>query len=70
MDMAAFRSRVWSNKGRRSAPFLSSSGPKGSSGSNLMLLAMTDQSSASPSVSLTDISNLLPISHELAQMYW
>ena len=68
--MAAYRSRVWSNKSRRSATYLSSSGPKGSSGSNLMQLALTDQSSVSPSITLSDVSQLLPISHELAQMYW
>jgi WD40 repeat protein len=70
LDMAAYRPRLWSGKGRRSGPYLSSSVPKGSSGSNLMQLALSDQSSASPVVSLADVSQLLPISQDLAQMYW
>ena len=70
LDMADYRPRLWSGKGRRSGPYLSSSVPKGSSGSNLMQLALSDQSSASPVVSMADVSQLLPISQDLAQMNW
>lgn len=34
-----------------------------------MQLALTDQSSASPLVTITDVSQLLPLSYDLAQMY-
>lgn len=70
LDVGAYRSRMWSmNKARRGATFLPSSGPKGSSGSNLMQLAMLDQFSTSPVVAISDVSQLLPISYNLAQMY-
>lgn len=70
LDVGAYRSHLWSmNKARRTANFLPSSGPKGSSGSNLMQLAMSDQSFTSPVVAISDVSQLLPISHDLAQMY-
>ena len=70
LDVGAYRSHLWSmSKARRSASFLPSSGPKGSSGSNLMQLAMSDQSSTSPVVAISDVSQLLPISYDLAQMY-
>ena len=67
LDMSSYRSRVWSvNKTRRSGQYLSSSGPKGSSGSNLMQLAMSDPP---PIVTVYDVTQLLPISYDLAKMY-
>ena len=69
-QVAPYRSHLWSvNKARRSAPFLSSSLPKGSSG-NLMQLALTNQPSfASHVVTVSDVSHLLPLSYDLARMY-
>ena len=34
-----------------------------------MQLAMSDQSSASPVVSISDVSHLIPVSYDLARMY-
>lgn len=69
-QVASYHSNLWSmSKARRSASFHSSSQPKGSSGSNLMLLAMADQSSTSPVVTISDVSQLLPLRYDLAQMY-
>lgn len=68
----SYRSHLWlMGKSRRPATtYLSSSQPKASSGSNLMQLAMSDQAAMmSPVVTIRDISELLPVSYQLAQMY-
>ena len=67
LDVSVYRSRLWSvSKTRRSGQYLSSSGPKGSSGSNLMQLAMSDPP---PTVTVYDATQLLPVSYDLAHMY-
>ena len=67
----SYRTHLWlMGKSRRSATYLSSSQPKGSSGSNLMQLAMSDQEAMMSSVvTIRNITELLPISYQLAQMY-